>query len=444
MLQYFEHAESAEQRAQFALKVDEDDWRASTLLAELVEPSKGIETLKPATQRVKSSGEWKKSSLHRMGLAKMLFVLAELQWKKGSVDAAVDSWKKALELGSNDYRRVRKCLEEYSTRGRWSDIMEALQTITESSTKQQHGLEELLIATARDMQSVHIIILRAALHTEQLGSIVCAYEHSIELLEERGDCAMLCYVQYHYGRAIKAVRTHSSPAIKQWRQALEYADPPLLACLITYIAPYYVKKVSASSQDPEAVAFYLDQIEKLIPEDVLGTEVMLSPKVYVARYYVTQGDMARAKQFVHGIVNDCVDILTDDIDENDLRAYNKLIWIFVALNDYENLRAIHALRAQRFRGHQTVRCDGDCNRSWDLHQETSWCQDCININFETDCREKIKRGALPFSICNESHEFIQVPEVDLTDAPEDCVPVEDGWIPAKYWFSCVEKKYVHF
>lgn len=307
VLQYFEHTKSAADRARRALSSNSEDWRASTLLADLIEPSKGIEILKPAAHRVESSGEWKQSSLNRMGLARILYILAELQWKDVRIDAAAESWKKAMSFNFTDYWRVRRCLEYYYSRERWSDIMEALATIIANSTEQQQGLEELLIIGSHDMPSVR------------------AYERSMEMLEERGDLTILCYARYDYGRAIKALQNRSSPAIEQWCQALKYADSDLLSILISNIAPYYMKKASASSQDREAVASYLHNIETLVPESVLESEITLSPRVYVSRYYVRQDDMARAKQIVRDIVKSCLDILTDDIEENDLDAYSKLL-----------------------------------------------------------------------------------------------------------------------
>lgn len=444
MLQQFGHAKSAEDRARYALSINSEDWRASTLLAELVEPIKGIELLEPSAQRVKSSGQWKEGPLNRMGFAKMLYVLAELQWKEERFDAATDSWKEAMTMNFTDSWRVCRCLEQYYARERWSDIMEALDTITANSTEQQQGLEELLIVASRDMPFIHIMVLRAALHTDKLNDIVCVYESSIEMLAERGDWGILPYAQFYYGRALKAHQNRSSPAIEQWCQALKHADSYLLSILISNIAPYYMKKANASSQDPEAVAYYLGNIEKLIPESVLESEVMLSPRLYLARYYTNQGDITRAKQIVRDLVKGCLDVLTDDVEENDMDAYNQLLWIFIPLNDHENVKTLRALTVQRFGKHIQINCDGDCNRSWGLNEEMWWCKDCIDVNFESECLVKVKNGRLPFSICNDSHQFLQVPEVDVTNAPADCVRVGEEWIPVDDWFARIEKDYVLF
>ncbi|RMJ27317.1 hypothetical protein PHISP_01831 [Aspergillus sp. HF37] len=444
VLQLYEQQKPAEDRARLALDISREDWRASTLLASLVKPSEGIQILEPAARRLESSGTWEQNSLHRMGLAKMLFILAELHCEEGNLDAATGLWKRAMEVDFTDYGRVVRCLEHYDAGERWSDIIEALQTIDKNSTEQQDGLAELIIWSSCGIPSVHSILLRAALRTKQLRPVVVAYERSVKLLEERGEHTTLANARYHYGRVIKAHQARSSPAIEQWFQALEDADPYLLSTLISNIAPYYMQKAENNTHDSEAVDYYIEKVETLLPESIKESEVILPPRMYLARYFVRLGNVRKAKTITRDIVKVSLDILTDGDEDNDLDAYNKLLWVFIPLDDRENIKAIRTLMSRRFGRHQGTVCDGDCNRSWELWDESWWCQDCINVNFENECQQKVQQGGLPFVVCNGSHCFLKAPKMDLDNTPEDSVPFGDGWVPVEDWLARIEKEYVHF
>ncbi|KAJ6035919.1 hypothetical protein N7540_000198 [Penicillium herquei] len=443
ILQIYRHKEEAKGRAQQALEMDPNNWRASTLLSSLVEPHDGLTILKPAADNLESSGEWKRSYLERVGLAKMLFILAELSWQEKQIDAAITFWTRAVEVDFTDYGRVIKCLQCYAKQDQWSDIITILRKIDEKSTEQLQGLAEL-IAAGGGKAFPHKTILRAALHSEQLEFIVSAYERSIQLVDERGERATLCNLRYHCGRAAHALQNGSSRAIQHWRQALNHADPYLLSLIISCIAPYYLQKAAMSGSDTEAVSNYLKEIETLLPEGVPEADVLIPPRVYVARYYWKQGNKVQAKQIARDIVHLSLDILSDDDESNDLPAYNQLLSVFVAFGDMTNALATRALIALNFGEAQSVACDGECNRSWHVSEETQWCQDCIDAHFEKECARKIEQNALPFSVCNNTHQFLTAPQMDESAklTPPQMVPVGDEVISLEDWLARIDKDYI--
>ncbi|KAJ5819376.1 hypothetical protein N7474_004967 [Penicillium riverlandense] len=443
VLQVCTHNKLAEDRARQALEIDPNDWRASTLLSGLVEPRDGLTILKPAVQALESSGQWKRSSLERVGLAKMLFIIADLSWREEQIDVAIDFWTRAVEVDFTNYGRVNKCLKSYAKRERWSDIIAILRKIQEKSTEKLQGLSEL-IAAVGGRAFPHRPVLQAAIHTEQLEFLVSAYERSIQLVEVRGEHTTLCNVRYHCGRAANALQNGSFKVIKHWRQALDGADPYLLSTLISSIAPYYVQKANASGPDTEAVSAYLKEIETLLPEGVPEADANLPPRVYIARYYWRQGNEAQAKQIARNIVQLSLDILSDDDEENDLPAYNQLQSVFLAFGDMKNALATRALIVLNFGEKQRIACDGDCNRSWYMSEETQWCQDCIQAHFDEECSQKIEQNALPFSVCNKTHRSLRAPRMDesLKSLPRGVVPFGDELISFQNWLGRIEKDYV--
>ncbi|KAI2894869.1 hypothetical protein CBS11852_4863 [Aspergillus niger] len=435
------HKELAEARARQALALNAADWRASTLLAEVVEGSRGIETLKPAIERLASSDEWKQNALVRLGLAKMLFITAELSWKEGQADTAISYWSRAVDVDFTDNVRVIRCLKSYANGERWGEFIAVLRKMDERSTEQQQGTSELIAARSFP----HDMFLQAALHTSELAFAVGAYERSIQLIEERGERATLSLLRYRFGRAINAQQNGSSRAIKQWRQALDGADSYTMSTLISCIAPYYVQQAMAAGPDTEAVSAYLEKIETLLPEGVPEAEVILPPRVYIARYYKKQGNLSEAKRIARHVVQLSLEILSDDDEGNDLPAYNQLLSIFIAFGDIKNALATRALIAVHFM-EQQIDCDGDCNRSMNIAEEMKWCQDCILVHLDEECRRKVEQNRLPYSTCNASHELLRAPRMEesLRNMPKDSVPFGDDWVSFTDWLGLIEKDYVSF
>ncbi len=355
ILQLEKNNQAAEDRARRALEIDPNDWRASTLLASLLNPREGITILKPAAEALESSGQWKLSSPHRMGLAKMLCILAELSWREGHIDAAIGFWNRAVEVDFTDYIREIWCVRYLASQERWSEIMKFLGKIQEESTEQLQGLSELL-AWGSGRLFPHPIALRAAFHTEQLEFLVSAYERAVELIEERGERNTACKLLYHCGQATHALGNRSSTAIKHWRRALSSSagnvDKYLLSSLVSVIAPYYARKADASGADTEAVSDYLKKIETLLPEGTPESDVIVPPRLYIARYYWRKGNQVKAKQIARDSVQLSLDILSDDDEGNDLPAYSQLLSVFIAFGDMANLTATRALLVLNFKRKQ--------------------------------------------------------------------------------------------
>jgi tetratricopeptide (TPR) repeat protein len=58
-------------------------------------------------------------------------------------------------------------------------------------------------------------------------------------------------------------------------------------------------------------------------------------------------------------------------------------------------------------------CDGRCGRDWDYADDIWVCRDCLCVQLDTGCFEKLKRGELPVTICHPEHDYLHVPPFDL-------------------------------
>ncbi|KAJ5090777.1 hypothetical protein N7532_009461 [Penicillium argentinense] len=438
----------AMRRARTALNIDSNNWRASTLLANKLKGSEGIAMIKPVIDRVGSDAEWQKCDLNRSEYSTMFFILAEKTWQQSQkqFNATVEFAKSAIRIEPTNYPRDARFLQLCAHHKQWLRYVELLETIADSSNAlEEQALSELMILCVFDMNRTEQLplMLQAAFHTGRLEFIVDAFRDCVEKLEARGDRARLCYIRYYYGRGLNALQNGSPKAIEQWRKAIEEgAGPELLSSLISNITPYYLQKAikAAAANDDEAASIYLEKIQTLLPEDVPESSVMLPPAIYIVRYHARKGDLAQAKLIARDIVRKGIEILTDDIEDNDLPAYNELLWLFIALGDKENVKAIRSLIAARFREHQRFICSGDCGGSWDMADEMIWCQDCINVKFENGCHGKLHETGFPFLFCNSTHKFLRLPKVE---SPQDgYVLIGDDAVPVDEWMQRIQSDYI--
>ena len=449
MLLACKHWKEAKERAQEALNIDPDNWRALTLLANKSYARDGIAMLKPVVDRLGSDDEWQKSYFNRSGYATMLFILAEKTYRLSRTQfaGAIDFAKSALQIEPTNYPRGLRFLQICADHKEWLRYVELLEIIADSSKGlEEQALSELMILCVFDMnnRADHLpLMLQATLYADRLEFIVDAFRDCVEKLETRGDRRRLCCIRYYYGRGLNALQNGSPKAIEQWRKAIEEgAGPDLLSLLISNIAPYYLQRAikSADAYDDEAASINLEKIQTLLPEDVPESSVMLPPAIYIVRYHARKGDLGQAKLIARDMVRKGIEILTDDIEDNDLPAYNEFLWLFIALGDEKNVKAIRSLIAVRFGEHQSSICEGDCGSSWGMADEMIWCQDCINVKFEKGCHGKLHDTCFPFLFCNSTHNFLHLSKID---SPQDgYVPIGDDVVSVDEWLHRIQRDYI--
>ncbi|TPX24225.1 hypothetical protein DIZ76_013568 [Coccidioides immitis] len=95
-------------------------------------------------------------------------------------------------------------------------------------------------------------------------------------------------------------------------------------------------------------------------------------------------------------------------------------------------------------GHLSFIWDGGCGHEWSYADDVYPCKDCIDVQFDTACYEKLKAGTLGQKLCNKNHDFLHVPRWDFEEAasvPESHVRVGGETITIPDWLSTIRKKY---
>ncbi|KAL9088719.1 MAG: hypothetical protein Q9165_006028 [Trypethelium subeluteriae] len=72
--------------------------------------------------------------------------------------------------------------------------------------------------------------------------------------------------------------------------------------------------------------------------------------------------------------------------------------------------------AQRLTGPLHYSCDGQCGRKWTYADDLYICRECIDVQFDAPCVEKLCRGELEWDICDRNHAFMHVPAWNVESA----------------------------
>ncbi|KAL4946390.1 hypothetical protein BDV06DRAFT_121624 [Aspergillus oleicola] len=427
LLRYFKYKPEAESRARHALSLDANDFRASALLAEVVDPLEGIKLLESTTSHLELDSEWTKNEFNRMELARMLNTLGVLYWKNEQYDKTVTVCRRALTFDFTDYYRVFEIMQLYSKKNRWVDIVDVLEVIRQYSTEENNL--GVMLETFAERPYFHSFLLQLVQETERIDLIDTLYETAISRLDAAEQYAQLCHVRYGYGSALYGIPDRRAEAIKQWEQAIQQDLPRgnqhrLVPRLISKLGPIYVDQAERAS-DPST---HLQKLSSLVPDSISEMASLAGPNIYLARYWYAQGNLKQAKQIVRDTVQQAIDLLCDEDAENDAFAFKRLLSVSVPLGDNKNTEV--CMQSLRKIG-GTVSCDGDCGETWEYGKGMWWCRDCVNANYNGLCYQKLCEGKLKFSVCHRGHEFFYVrPQGYLTNGvvEEKDEGVEERWM----------------
>ncbi|KAL4868673.1 hypothetical protein BDV12DRAFT_197021 [Aspergillus spectabilis] len=400
LLRYFKYKSEAETRARQALSLDAQDFRASALLAEVVDPAEGISLLESTVERLEFDNKWTQDAFNRMELARMLNTLGVLYWKNEQYDQTVALCGRALTFDFTDYYRVFEIMQLYAKQYRWRDIIDVLEVIHQHSAE-ENNLGEMLEIFA-DRPYFHSFLLKAIQKAERTDLIDTVYGAGISRLTNTEQYTQLSYVRFAYGNALYGVPDRRAEAIKQWEHAIQQDLPRgnnhrLVSRLVSKLGPIYVDQAERAD-DPST---YLEKLSSLVPEGI--SETRLGPQIYLARYWYAQGNSEKAKRAAREIVQQAIEFLSDEDSENDAFALRRLLSVFIPLGDDKNtavcVRALARIGAK-------VSCEGDCGQVWIHGEDTWWCRDCVNTTFDGRCYQRLCAGKFRFDVCHRGHEFL--------------------------------------
>jgi hypothetical protein len=86
-------------------------------------------------------------------------------------------------------------------------------------------------------------------------------------------------------------------------------------------------------------------------------------------------------------------------------------------------------------------CDGRCNTKWSYADNMWVCKDCIDVQFDPVCYDKLKKGTLKRRVCSPLHHHIYIPPFQKERwlaTPEDQMWVDGSLMQKKDWVEKIK------
>jgi tetratricopeptide (TPR) repeat protein len=291
-------------------------------------------------------------------------------------------------------------------------------------------------------------------------------------------------------------------AIKLWEQLTDLAKAEGLESYSQVLAArrlartYITEAVKAGRDSPQA-AEMLDKFKTFAPkaenkDDDDDWGIGLSPaqtRSLLGRYYSRIGDVERAREQLRPDLEVGIKLLSDDDQENDYQGYQKLADAFMYFGDDANSIAAWSLiqptkglnvyrslsmpvpgmtrspspaddtstgepsnadpadasrLTRKLAGPLWFSCDGRCGKMWTYSDDAFVCRECIDVQFDAPCLEKLQRGELGRDICDKNHKFLHVPAWTLESANRaeaKKVLVGDKVLDVDEWLESIKKEW---
>lgn len=99
----------------------------------------------------------------------------------------------------------------------------------------------------------------------------------------------------------------------------------------------------------------------------------------------------------------------------------------------------------KLEGNMHNHCDGECGVEWTYADDMYICKDCLDVQFDPDCYQKLKKGELDINICGTDHAHLHVPPFDeegWRKMPKDHMMVGGTPTPRKEWIDRIKKNWL--
>ncbi|KAI9667919.1 MAG: hypothetical protein M1821_000739 [Bathelium mastoideum] len=99
---------------------------------------------------------------------------------------------------------------------------------------------------------------------------------------------------------------------------------------------------------------------------------------------------------------------------------------------------------RKLSGPLSYSCDGRCGTDWTYADDFYVCRECIDVQFDAPCLEKLRQGEIKRDICDKNHKFLHVPAWSLESAKraaEDKVLVGEEVLEKDAWLDGIKKEW---
>jgi hypothetical protein len=238
-------------------------------------------------------------------------------------------------------------------------------------------------------------------------------------------------------------------ALERWKECYgitskeEYSGQYMSMLVSRFIATAYLEPIISKR------AAGIDSLARIAELTDLGKEaassyfIAVNHRNAVAAYHTLLGEPDKAREHLKHDLQVGLDLLSDEDPDNDYEGWLKIsevcvhtgdllgslsAWSLIQPNDIEEKFAATG-KAQEVaqsgeqsetpdkpETEETVRsgpagntCDGRCGVVWSYANDVYICLYCTDVQFDSGCVEKLKKGELDRFICHPDHLFVHIP-----------------------------------
>ncbi|KAF5020614.1 hypothetical protein F66182_7363 [Fusarium sp. NRRL 66182] len=296
-------------------------------------------------------------------------LIASCYEELNKIDAAIEYFLKSIE-SSKDAGVDRKGCKEYfepelgylelvATENRHELVVEFLQQLSEQVTDAEHNRTRL-VDFLLEFHNKPLVIDWIPKAASKVGATEFICERllsTIEVANANRDNLKALYLRlslgaaYTYGRDIDAALEHFENITQLgYRPRGNVPTRQAYALAFQKLAALYKERVLHAGLDTPEADGWLEDLQKIkekqsrhqnhdMPIEMVGSDVNIAA-IYLVLFNRLLGRSTSTERDLRQLINDSLDILSDDDVQNDEYALDNLLGLFIAADDMENARSL--------------------------------------------------------------------------------------------------------
>ncbi|KAJ0279969.1 hypothetical protein CBS470a_008995 [Colletotrichum nupharicola] len=354
--------EHVETRARKAFNMDQENWKASYVLAEVTESEdEAVEILEGITKRLSANERWTGDTNKRKLLAEMYLDLGDKSWTDlPRQPRAIAAYSDSIKMDASHHQRYHNVISHYADRKLWKEIASLMEMLLKGPKQGLATPIGNLVAEWASFSSFNANIMQTVQALDRWDLLKAAYEEGIKAAT---DAWTTLWVRYNYGTALRKspVTALQDEGLRIWETILDqeglsrrtFVGRHASNLLVPKLMPIYTKGALAEAQGDLSIsssvseftfAGKIDRLSERFRSLRLNYRAQKNG-LYFARYYFLTKQMQLAKASIKDLLEQSLDMMSNDDPSDDFICFWQLQTIFTTFEDDTNALAAWKMMA---------------------------------------------------------------------------------------------------
>ncbi|KAI8295398.1 hypothetical protein K4K56_012031 [Colletotrichum sp. SAR 10_98] len=345
--------EHVETRARKAFNMDQENWKASYVLAEVTDSEdEAVEILDGITKRLSANERWTGDTNRRKLLAEMYLDLGDKSWTDlPRQPRAIAAYSDSIKMDASHHQRYHNVISHYADRKLWKEIASLLEMLLEGPKQGLATPIGNLVAEWASFSSFNANIMQTVQALDRWDLLKAAYEEGIKAAT---DAWTTLWVRYNYGTALRKspVTALQDEGLRIWETILDqeglsrrtFVGRHASNLLVPKLMPIYTRGALAEAQRDLSIsssvsestfAGKIDRLSERFRSLRLNYRAQKNG-LYFARYYFLTKQIQLAKASIKDLLEQSLDMMSNDDPSDDFICFWQLQTIFTTFEDETN------------------------------------------------------------------------------------------------------------